>query len=133
MTSFIRQYDNCCIDVQPIAETSCSPSIKHVLSKDEIKAMRNNYPKFFQNLVPESQEEIQKKVNIFKGATAKKVTIALTSVTSDHSLVTIMPFINGNLLDIKKLPNPPLDICAETINGQPIHLFTIPPKKNKDH
>ncbi len=117
---------------------------KKIISSDHplINKYPNFFSKFFQNMpndqlsMTQRKEEIMAKITPFFriGCTIKSCTVNICPISYESVLLGVAFFANNQLLDLDKLPQTPLHIDGDedSINGNPLSNFVIPPEITSD-
>lgn len=128
-----RRYANATLQMGPMTRAAESASINFKASEVTVNNLVSKYPMFFSRIEVETPQQIQNRVRVFDHAHIENASIFVGPVKlQDNHLISIVVFINGKLLDFKKLPQPPLKIVGDTINGRSLDEFIIPSEQTTE-
>lgn len=75
------------------------------------------------------KEELQNRLSIFKGISlygkSELCIVPVSNPLNDKSVINIVVIVNGKIIDLEKLPNPPIVVEGNTINGLPLDDFAF--------
>ena len=86
------------------------------------------YRGIFTNFHPQTLQQITDQARIFFSSTIRSP-VNILPIVDKENLIGLAYFANKSLLDLAKLPTPPLVFEGITLNGQPLQNFVVPPEE----